>query len=575
MSKLVLPGYILAPRPAPEPFPLGRADLYYWLASWVLKTEDYRFASSPRTRCISAEQMIHPRQEDILELLPVPERRGDNIDLEIVDIANNLYHPLSDMFLYHVARAVHEHVSTDPNRRIVILLPLLPADGSIFWHSMPETEVLSDGSHRTMVLANDGRSWPSGCLVAPDIDEYRAMVASPEPDLKAMLKARTVTQIGHHDLGATDGPRCATHFFDTEAAEYEMCELAIRWARRNHFTGQRFTLISYGRRGAAGRFHRAISGAAATLGCGFRSVSANSPVLSTQGIEGSVVLIFNVIDSGLAFRRVVHSLQEQAIPLAPKALTILKTNPKTKFGRRYPALEVLCESFQREAVPRKDCHQCRLGLAHTPRSNDRYLPVRAIDIWQILLECEWDQEMFGPVGREFLRYAPNMAQVFERYGDWFAYKIGELLRSLGIERDIVFVCPEEPHIERLIERLGIIMQNRQVSILVPRSIINSPDLTHDLLKYQADDWHIQLSYLRGKNANIVLIDEFSRSFTTAKDIIRLIEHEQLGLRHKAYIPILDLAPNEIRRPPLTYPLYRLPYVGTDSDHVQEEESTSA
>ena len=135
-----------------------------------------------------------------------------------------------------------------------------------------------------------------------------------------------------------------------------------------------------------------------------------------------------------------------------------------------------------------------------------------------------------------------------------------------MERDLVFICPDEPHVERLISRLGTIMQNRQVAVLIPRLVLDNFDPERDLEHYDASDWHTQLSYLRDKKANIVLVDEFSRSFSTARDIIRLLEHRELRLRHRAYIPVLDLAPQSVRRPPLTYPLYRLPYLGTRDGH---------
>ena len=165
-----------------------------------------------------------------------------------------------------------------------------------------------------------------------------------------------------------------------------------------------------------------------------------------------------------------------------------------------------------------------------------------------------------------MRYAPDMAEVFERYGDWFAFKVGELLRSLGMDRDLVFICPDEPHVEGLIRRLGIIMQNRQVAVLIPRTVLDNFDHERNLQHHGTDDWYMQLSYLKDRKANIVLIDEFSRSFSTARDIIRLLEHRELRLRHKAYIPVLDLAAENVRRPPLTYPLYRVPYLGARNSH---------
>lgn len=557
----VFPRYIRAPSPAPESFPGDRVQLYKWLAPRLLGTDEYEL-DWPQITCITAERMLHPRLDEITQLLQFENIPDNQSALDIIDIANNQYHSLNDIFLYQVAKAIRGRLKTAEHRKIAILLPLLPADGSVFWHSMPSVHGRSIDTVSTFVLANDGRSWPSGYLSPRDQSAYRSIAAGQTPNLLEMLRARTVTQIGHYDLGRTDRPSCATYFFDTEAAENEIGELTIRWARENGITGARFTLISYGRHNAATRFHRAISGAATELGCGFHPIKASDPMPSSSDINGLAVLVLNVVDKGLAFRRVVNSLRAQGVSMAPKALTVLLTCPGARFGRRYPELGFLCDSFERKIVPRRECPQCRLGLTHTPRVSDRYLPIRAIDIWQILLNCKWNQETFGPLGRHFLRYAPDMAEVFDRHGDWFAYKIGELLRSVGMDRDIVFVSPEEPHVERLIRRLGIIMQNRQVAVMVPRAVLNSPDLDHYLEQHSGDDWYMQLSYLCDKNANIVLIDEFSRSFSTARELIRLLEHQVFGLSHKAYIPVLDFAPESVRRPPFTYPLYRLPYLGT-------------
>jgi hypothetical protein len=202
-------------------------------------------------------------------------------------------------------------------------------------------------------------------------------------------------------------------------------------------------------------------------------------------------------------------------------------------------------------------------LPRTDPKVEAQIGIRSVDMWRIFLRCRWNQEKFGPRNRRaLLSYMPDMGDVFDNYGDWIAYKVGEILKGLDVQQDVVLVSPEEPNIERLITSIGVLMQNRQVAVQIPRSVLNSTNLDRSLRGAEDKAWHRQLRHLGQRGyENVVMIDEFTISYATARSMVRLLQRSEFGIEPRAYIPIVDFSVDDGMDSPPTYPLYHIPHPG--------------
>ena len=557
----VFPRFVRAPRAAPEAVGGDRHDLYVWLAQKLIDSRQVRVERQTNSIYVTTEQM-KTEPSAIWRLLELPPDLAGRPTLAIIDLSTNPYHLLRDIFLHHVADLSRSWLQGSATRKVLILLPLLPPLSSIFWSPIMSGRDL-DRQLRLVVLGNDGSSWPTE-LGKASLLEYSRHQSRSASDLKEMLEARIVRKVGHYDLGPTEDPYCADYFFETDAAEHEIGELVRQWAEeriRPRVQGGDFTLISHGNQSE--RFHAAVAGAAAAMNCRFVAMSGNYPLTDEDRVEGEGALVLNVVHTGRTYSAVVESLRLQGLRLAPEALTVMTTDPHLQLSNDLPALHSLCHR-NRNKISRMECQQCEIGLPPAdPKNEEAQIGIRAIDMWRMLLRCQWNEEKFGPRGkRPFFGYMPDMGDVFKNYGDWIAFKVAELFRGLGVHQDVVLVCPEEPRIERLIARLGVLMQNRQVAVQIPRAVLNSKDLDRALRDTADNAWHRQLRHLgrRGYD-NVVMIDEFVISYSTARSTVRLLQRSEFGIEPRAYIPIIDFSVGGGMASPPTYPLYRLPHPG--------------
>lgn len=241
--------------------------------------------------------------------------------------------------------------------------------------------------------------------------------------------------------------------------------------------------------------------------------------------------------------------------VASQSLAVIVTDPEVLSRFNDVQLEVLCKPFNREKVSRKACHQCNLGLAHTPVYGDEPIGLRSFDMWDMFFDVQWGREQFG--SRQLYKHIPDLAEIFDKHGSYFAYKIYQLLTKLGATDEVALVCPEEANVEKLAIHLGILLQNRQVTIRIPADLTRRGRMKQRIDSQTDEVWYRQLSHLKSQRfANVVLIDETASSRATVRGMVRILQ--EFGLQPRAFIPVIDFSPGTSIGGTPTYPLYQVP-----------------
>jgi len=562
-ESIISPFYVRVSQISSEPVPQHRKDTYAWLAPKLLDSRPGILRQASNSIYLTAEQM-RQSPSAIQNLLRPPAEASSRECLIILDLADNPYHLLREIFLYHVADTVVRWLRQYERCKIVVLLPLMPPSSSLFWEIDRSVRSGSrDEVGRLAVLASDGE-YRYFFLAAADLNRYRISQMLSNDDLRAQLRSRIVRKRGHYAFAGRHGIHCSRFFFETGAADRQIGDLVVRWAEekiRPHVRGGRFTLVSHGKH--AQRFHEAVAGAAAALGSKFAELDLDTG-LGMDQVDGAIALVLNVVHTGDTYKKIISMLREKNFHLAPEALTVLAVDEELPHNYAQPRLSPLISDLPRLKVAKDECEQCVIGLPHTDPPDDELVSIRAFDMWDILRDSPFHPEPYGPSSRlrPRLPLVPDMRQIFSRHGDWIAHKIGLLLAKLEIDSDVVFISPEEPIIDTLTTRLSEIRQNRQIAIQIPRPVLDAEPMVTEVRANRNEEWHRQLRHLGEQDQqNIVLLDEFVRSYSTARAMVNLLRSEEFsefGMRVKAYVPIVDFSNGSESPIMKTYPLYRLP-----------------
>ena len=253
----------------------------------------------------------------------------------------------------------------------------------------------------------------------------------------------------------------------------------------------------------------------------------------------------------------VGRLQALGAKVTPEALTVMVTGGDLSLEADGIRLRALCGPYSRGRVSRDNCVQCSLNLPYTPAKREEQIGIRAFDMWEICFESGWGKEQFGAPLKQRYLHLPDLRQVFSKHGNWIAYKVYYLLKTLGADGELAFVCPAEANVEELVLRLGILLQNRQVTIRVPPTVIRGRNWAREVSQREDQDWHRQLRHLKRQHfSTVVIIDEIAGRKTTADGLVRLLR--SFKIEPFAYVPIIDFSPDRPLRGVPTYPLYRIP-----------------
>ncbi|MEV8506294.1 hypothetical protein AB0368_15870 [Actinoplanes sp. NPDC051475] len=525
-------------KPSHEPVDSSRDQLNEWLIA-TLTGQEATTVPYDRTIYLTSDELVD-EPESLEKWLRHSRVDSANSGSSLVlDLADNSYDLLREPVLYAVSTFAVKWISGGSGRTAAIILPNLPApNASIFWLPLKAGD-----SSRISVLALDGEAWREGrrdsadARIASTYSEKRSESLL-DRDSRTTVEGRIVKELGHFPVAGSSGEFCARYFFDGSLAINEIARLLTNKLKELGFDEQPIVLLTHGAH--SDWLHEAGLLAGAKL-------ASKAPAYNVTEIErvadlvrpGQLAVpIFDVVNSGSTCSLIVRRLQESGVPLAATVLTVMMDR---RCGLvELPSgvsLEDLLEVSSKK-VEREKCVQCQLGLPFTPPLTADY-KCRPYDMWQIFLSVDWPPEDFGPAGVRPYAEAPHMGQAFTEFGDWLAYKVFVLLRREQLHGEIVFVCPAEVHIDKLMACLSRRLLNRVAVVRIPRECIQ--DLQKCSTTGEEVGWKSQLKHVAAASRRaIIMIDEFNGSGTTARAMLDILK--MYDIAPDLYVPILDRKP---------------------------------
>ncbi|MET7963439.1 hypothetical protein [Micromonospora zamorensis] len=500
----------------------------------------------------------------------------------LVDLTLSPPEFISQTVAAYVGRAIGSLLLADPGRQALVMMPALDTG---LQRSFRDS-VGTDHPVQMLIRYEDGSEIR---VSAEQVDDEP--VRHPDPDFEERLRrlnqpirdrlgGKILRRLGHFRFGTSEG-HCTRYFFDASYAVQEVShlteDLVIEEERRSEGP---LMLLS----------HHTHSPWLTEVGAAVaqRLGIAHFPLLSEGDLErvpdsGAALLLLDVVNTGNTIATLVKGLQRRGLTVRPTILAVFVEQERLSVGRtsfrkvvnqRAYQVRSIADPIQRLKRERGRCEQCLMGI---PAMNplDRQPGIRPFDMWEMLLAHDWVPEQYGPGnphqtrgGPRWFPMVPNFRRVFKEYGDWIAYKLDEMLETVRISaagvEEIVYVCPAEPAMDELINRLKARQEDRSVAVKIPRSILEDAERSDfEIPEEQMDvGWGRQLSLLAERDSyTVALIDEFNASNTTALSMLKVLE--QFEIRPTAYLPVINRNPDSALRLPnglevTVCPLYEIP-----------------
>lgn len=558
--------WVLLGRAASQPVPDTRKGFYRWLGK-QLRPGDIELRGPGQSKSLTFEQ-VRTDAASASRLLREDVEPAEDAVI-VIDLSQTAYDLLREPFLLHVGQAAMEFADL-PERTVALLLPgNAPARGSLLWLALDENDGTPSGS--LLVLDHNGIVESIGAkkkLPANFARDFRKRSSRLDASVNDRFESKLLRRLGHFDLGAlsrrADKEVCSHHLFDAEGCVEELASLLERQLSGAIRKGERakWMLVSCGSR--SGWTREATMLAADLAGIDHSEWPKRPTKIPPKEFAGRrLALLFDVVRSGETARAALEKAKDWhgvQVRLLFSAVGPNQTVRKLPGGLK---LQPMAERHL-ERVPRSRCPQCELGLPFSdPELGKELAPLRAFDLWSMLLDVDWLPERYGPKNAEFFKSSPDFESVFKNYGDFLAYRYELLLNDLD-DNELVVASPDEPAVGELVRRLSIRFDDRIVWIGVPREPIlecvredgSEAAVKNLLAKHAEEAWARQLANVREREESVVMIDEFNGSGTTAQAMANLLKGAHVPVR--GFLPVVDRRPDVDLGPIPIHPLYEIP-----------------
>lgn len=533
-------------KPAREAVSDDERHLHRWVANKLTRSSFIDISRTAETVVLAADRVRQSPEEvrDLIEFNP----EADEPWLGIIDCSKNSYLLFREHLLLYLGETA-AMAAAAPSRICLILLPQLPhGTHSIFWDPL-ESMQAQGGS--VLVISNDGITRQFGRTVDLSQDfsqRYRDKYRQLNNTMAEVFAEKKVRRLGHFRVGEPGERYCSRYFYDASRAVQELGELLASQVtlirRSNPVSSTKMVIVMPT---SDWLYDAALIAASRSQlkriewHIGDDSSSNNSE--PETGIK--YIPIFDFVNTGATAHTAIASLKDAGFSLSKAGVAAFAAQDYHVKGADPLAIEVIHRVKVDRALS-QDCDQCRLGLPHTQTDlNDSY-KLRSYDAWEMLLDVKWGPEEYGPPGSLLEEYFPDFPTLFSEYGDFIAYKLERLLQRVVSTYEIALVCPEEPAIEKLIDRVQPWADDRLVSVRVPREVLDlAAEARFEELGGldEYSEWSRQLRHLSERKARVVVLDEFNASNRTAHAILKVLR--AFGVQPRAYIPIFSRIPGQV------------------------------
>jgi len=559
--------WVLLGRAASQPVTDARKELYRWLGKQLRPGREVELRGSGESKSLTFEEVRTDAGSAARLLREDTQPAADAV--VIIDLSQTAYDLLREPFLLHVGQAAMEFADR-PERTVILVLPgNAPASGSLLWLALEGGEAGPSGS--LLVLDRTGAVESRGAetkLPAHFARNFGTRASRLDASVQDRFESKLLRRLGHFDLGALNRKAgkdlCSHHFFDASACIEELAVLLDRQLSGAISKGGRpkWMLVSCGSRSGWTREAAMLAADLAGIDHGEwpRRPTKNPP---KEFVGRNLALLFDVVRSGDSARLALEAArrwQDVQVKLAYSAVG------PNRAVRDLPGGLKLQPMAKRslERVPRDRCPQCELELPFSdPEPGQEQGPLRAFDLWSMLLDVDWLPEDYGPRNAERFKSSPDFESVFKRYGDFLAYRYELLLNDLD-DNELVVASPDEPAVGELMRRLSVRFDDRIVWIGIPREPVlecvredgAESNVKALLTKHAEETWARQLSNVRERKEAVVMIDEFNGSGTTAQSMANLLKGAHVDVR--GFLPVVDRRPSvDLGAIPI-HPLYEIP-----------------
>lgn len=534
-----------------EPVAEDRQLFHEWLAKRFGRSIN---VSRPAlyTKYIPAEQIRQPWR-GLREILDFVVEDGERV-LSLIDCSPNHYETMRENLIAHVSECAVE-LAGGPDQVCVILLPRFPSSNhSPFWTLL---EQMGDRGGSVVVINNEGqmRSFgkPVRATVPPDAYETRQRKLS--GTLEEEFADKTVRRMGHFKIGQEG--YCSRYFFDVHRAVRELSQLLVeKISTLTKAELARTTLLVP--EGIDPWMDEAIAIAEESIKVGRTTWPVSDGPLPKSETYRKHLVVIDFVNTGGTFRNLVDAALDAGYEFHQFAIAAFVGDDFHNENAKYPTvLHIQRVKFDRS--PHGECTQCSLGLPYTSNRGEGLIGLRSFDAWEIMTKVTWKEEGYGPPPHRRHRILPDFEEMFSLYGDYLAFKLENVLRHVSQKAEVAVVCPDEPAIRSIVNRMQPWADNRIATVRLPRETlelsgrVDSADLA---VSDEDSEWARQLRHLAGRNASVVLTDEFNGSNITAKRMISVLHAFKLQAR--AYAPIFNFVPNEPLQDVQVVALYDIP-----------------
>ncbi len=470
----------------------------------------------------------------ILECLP----NARSFHLLLIDFSNNSFGLLRDPILMQLSKVLAQLSGTGICSNFILLLPELPpVESASIQQFIANAERQPDS--RLVAVANNGDAlWlPKTGKVISLKPRYIKLLQSLEIEVAERYRRKIVKRLGHFRRARHDG-RCRLYSYTADNCEQELLQLLKTWWSKTkpkpdsilYDSSSNQSLIS------------AIKALCTSKNVPFYRVKDLFEIPEEAGKAAehkSATLVTDVIETGATVIKQLTSLKELGIFINKEILAaIAKGSNRQKLG------DFRITSFASvDAEPETDrCIQCQLGLPTTSDAVDRFDTLRAFDLWYMADEVGWEGERDVPrnIGKGY-QLVPKFKEMLEAHGDWIAYKMEKLYKTLTYPENIFVIHPKEDGADEVSKKLNVRFDGKLSVVQVPRPAIklaqSANNLWEPIVTKQGSnlEWVEQLRSL--SNANALITDTFNASGSTFLSLSALLK--LFGIPIFCYFPFVD------------------------------------